>query len=374
MRQRNVTAALPSAAAIRRHSAWRCALAFGVLAALFSAGCQNQRYALEKLEEENFLLGERINELEAELMIRDRQLAREFRSSSYDDEDIYDSSESVPPKARIAPEPNNPMSEPGGGPTSRTQAKRRTVSTGPMNKGPATTITIDPMRTAGLDEDPRPGDEGVLVAIEARDSSGRVVAPTGAFDVALWDDELLAQHKDDPVNRNLARLAVWKFDAQATAASIVEDEAGNPAVEFKLIWPNERPKHKKLHIYVRYAPPTGQPVLADAPVEISFTGRRFSPSELAPQDRAPRNQATRPSPLRTSSNRRDGASGSDWGQRKPLPPIRADGGRSALASEEIDPRDENDEADVLAERRDAASAPLEASNADPTRPTWKPYR
>jgi hypothetical protein len=336
-----------------------------ILPWLLLAGCRTSDQ-VRALEEENFQLCERITELEVELSQKDMQLDRllgrsggvQFEESTYVDQ--------IPEPARQKPrsalprtqstspgdlkppsvELGTPEERPGPAPQSSAPRSRpaRTVNGAPArlrSSGPVASVEVDSVLSGGLDDDGRAGDEGVTLVLRAYDAGRRAMVPSAEVDIALWDEVLLERHQGDPVARDAARVAVWKFEPQATAASVEQDDSGEPLLRFRLAWPHGRPQHDKLRVYVRMTCADGRKLLVDAPLSVSLSGRtavRRDRSALTSNSRSP--AVSRPSSL----------------------PLPADGGTRANADAES------------SGGREELSTADGRGRPQPKRPVWKPYR
>ncbi|MBI1901115.1 MAG: hypothetical protein HYS13_08400 [Planctomycetia bacterium] len=348
---------------------------------LLLAGCRTNDQ-VRALEEENFQLCERITELEVELGQKDMQLDRllgrsggvQFDEGTYLDETPQPlqrpkTRSALPGKQSASPGVMTPPAvelgtpdEEKPGPVPQSSAPRsrpartvKDVRTRPT--GPVASLEVDAARSGGLDEDARPGDEGITLVLRAYDSSRRAIVPAGEVDVAVWDEVLLQRHASDPVARDSARVAVWKFEPQATAASAQADESGDSFLEFRLPWPQGRPQHDKLRVYVRMTCTDGRKLVVDAPISVSLSGRT-----AVRRDR---------SALTQNSKAIDAGAGPS--PRSELSPQPAD--RSPLRDGDEAPIAKDAGSDRLTGgREETSAADSRAHRAQPKRPVWKPYR
>ena len=103
-------------------------------------------------------------------------------------------------------------------------------------------IRLNPVYTGGEDFDELPGDDGVAVLIEPRNARGEVLAQPGRVSVVVVDPSA-------PDDR--ARVARWDLSEQEVSERIQQSN-GKRGILLKLPWPQSRPEHSKLHLFVRY--------------------------------------------------------------------------------------------------------------------------
>jgi hypothetical protein len=209
---------------------------------------------------------------------------------------------------------------------------------------PPTQLIINKRLTGGLDRDGQNGDEGLMVVVEPRDASGRLVKEPGAMSVVLMDPSQQGE---------ATRVARWDF-AAGEVSGLFRDTSSGRGLQFELPWPKEPPKNRALRLFVRCTTADGKKITSEAPVEvraagdpprISSDGKDWSRSESA--RRAPER---RPPSSRLKSSR---------------PASR----RERLSANEADDRPETDpDADRSRGRQSARQAAL------PDAPAWKPYR
>ncbi len=165
----------------------------------------------------------------------------------------------------------------------------------------AASITLNRTLTGGINAGDHSDDQGLLVVVEPRDRAGRTVdAPADVsivvFDSAMRDEE-----------GHAVRVARWDFAAAETAAMFRRTGATG-AIHLMMTWPEEPPKHGKLHLFVRYVTADGRKLEANQPVEVAVAGEktaRWNPAEspsrgerLAEGEPAP--EAWRPNELPTA--------------------------------------------------------------------------
>jgi hypothetical protein len=138
-------------------------------------------------------------------------------------------------------------------------------------------IVLDRAMTGGIGSDDRSGDQGLLVVIEPRDASGRVVDAPAAVNVAVLDPAYQGE---------AARVARWNFTAAETAALFRRTNSG-VAIHLAMGWPDSPPKHNKLHLFVRYLTADRRTIEVNQPIEIALPGdrtARWTPAEAPSVD------------------------------------------------------------------------------------------
>lgn len=147
-------------------------------------------------------------------------------------------------------------------------------------------LALNRLLTGGYDSDGRPGDDGIVVAIEPRDAQGRSLEAAAEVSVVVLDPAL---------DGEAARVARWDFTAAETAARFRRGVSGG-AIHLELPWPADPPVHGQLYLFVRYTTSDGRRLQAEGPIEIGLPGqtsRRWVRSKPAPS--AP--EAGRPADL-----------------------------------------------------------------------------
>ncbi len=137
-------------------------------------------------------------------------------------------------------------------------------------------IALDRVLTGGISADERAGDQGLLVVVEPRDSAGRIVEAPADMIVVVLDPELEGE---------AMRIGRWEYAAAETANLFRRSPMGS-AVHLSLGWPDASPKHKKLHVFVRYVTADGRSLQTDQWVEIALPGEksaRWTPSDQTAQ-------------------------------------------------------------------------------------------
>ena len=101
------------------------------------------------------------------------------------------------------------------------------------------------------------------MVIEPRDGQGRLLAAPADVQVAVLDPKLPGQD---------ARVARWNLTAAETAAQL--RGGADSGIHLTLPWRNNRPKHAKLHLFVRYLTGDGRKIEADQPIEVVLPSDR----------------------------------------------------------------------------------------------------
>ena len=151
-------------------------------------------------------------------------------------------------------------------------------------------IAITRLLTGGYDMDGRHGDEGIATVIEPRDARGRIVAAAAPISVVLIDPELSGEP---------ARVARWDFAADEVAAMHDKTPLGE-GIHLEMPWPAAAPRHRRLHLHVRYTTADGRKLEADQEIRVELPGE--SPGwTVAPTMPPPRRTAVRPRRLRRAA-------------------------------------------------------------------------
>ena len=156
-------------------------------------------------------------------------------------------------------------------------------------------IEIDPILTGGINASDRSGDQGLLVVVEPRDRAGQAIDAPAEMSIVVLDPAILdAQGK-------AARVGRWDFTAAETASLFRRTESKR-TVHLAMAWPDEGPKHNKLHVFVRYVTADGRRLEIDRPIEVALPGEpqaRWTPAD--PSSFAP---VAEPSSPRTAAHPR----------------------------------------------------------------------
>jgi hypothetical protein len=233
-------------------------------------------------------------------------------------------------------------------------------------------ITLNRLLFGGWDMNGRPGDEGVFLLVEPRDTDGRLVAAAAPLSVVVLDRGLAGQ---------AARVARWDLTAEQVSTLFRRMPTGE-GIYLELPWPGTPPVHSHLHLFVRYATRDGRKLEANRELDIALekTGTGSEPFR-ADSGRSISGEVPVPvlseSPAAVASRASDVAA--SW-QAKPLPkeppekgtgvvsPV-GDGTATSLVREETTP-------DPVAASGGTQPAPNRAADrpSAANRPIWSPYR
>ncbi len=225
--------------------------------------------------------------------------------------------DSTPSTEGVGPETTDPNGESRRDGNGTTHSRTSDVSglTLQADSSQATQLVLNRMLTSGYDADGRLGDEGIVVVIEARDALGHGINAPAPVSVVVLDPSM-----DGPS----ARVARWDFDVEQTAA-MLRRRSPKQGIGLEMEWPDGRPVHDDLHLFVRYTTSDGRNLEADAPIRINLLEEKSAgwtpgpePTSGQPPDRPAEPRQTSPSPL----------------ARTPSPPSP----RTALASPRPAPR------------------------------------
>ncbi len=142
-------------------------------------------------------------------------------------------------------------------------------------------ITLHPALTGGVGTGSRTGDEGLLVVVEPRDFSGKIINAPGDMSVALLDPALSGDQ---------ARLGRWDFAAAQTQGML--RSGSQPGIHARLPWKSS-PAHDRLKVFVRYTTSDGRKLQAERLISVALDGPAPAPREALP-DPAPAETASRP--------------------------------------------------------------------------------
>ncbi|MEE9603430.1 MAG: hypothetical protein V3V75_09005, partial [Thermoguttaceae bacterium] len=136
----------------------------------------------------------------------------------------------------------------------------------------ATHLVIHTGRCGGYDDDGRPGDEGISISIEPRNAQGQAVDTPG---------DLIVVVRDPSLQGSAAHVARWEFTA-AQVAEMLQRSAPDGGISLALVWPDGRPRHEALRVFVRYIAADGRKLDADGPIGVRLatdTSDGWVPSE-----------------------------------------------------------------------------------------------
>lgn len=124
-------------------------------------------------------------------------------------------------------------------------------------------LFINPFRTRGVDLDQQPGDDALHVVIEPRNAAGQFVPQTGELTVVVLDP---AAPGDE------AHVARWDVNSQEVGRRILETRP-EPGIALQFKWPEQRPEHGKLKMFVRYRSPQGESIETSSDVFVTVPGQ-----------------------------------------------------------------------------------------------------
>lgn len=192
-----------------------------------------------------------------------------------------------------------------------------------------TQLYVDPARTGGEQTDDEPGDDGIVVCLQPRDSQGHFVAAPAPVTVVLLDADKLTQ------------VSEWKLAADQLQAEM-NTSSDHREMLLHLPWQGSPPPHDRLKVVVRYQLAAGKTLEQTQDISIKLRGKlaeRWTPRA-----------ARRPDPPKSSARVADAPRGGNV----------ADTGARANGTLSDSP---------------AAPPASEVDGArQAQRPTWRPYR
>jgi hypothetical protein len=123
-----------------------------------------------------------------------------------------------------------------------------------------TRLYLNPVLTAGKNQDGEPGDDGIRLVFEPRNDQNEFVRRPGNLTVVVLD----------PKRRT--RVARWDFDAEQTALALQRAARGS-GIQIDLPWQGTPPDASRLHLFVRYWPSNGEAVQADREITVTPPGQ-----------------------------------------------------------------------------------------------------
>ncbi len=147
-------------------------------------------------------------------------------------------------------------------------------------------ISLNRQFTCGYNADGQPGDEGIMASIEPRDSAGNVVSAAAPISVVVLDPAEQGQ---------AARVARWDFSA-AEIAAMVQSMRLADGIHLAMTWPGAAPRHERLHLFVRYTTDDGRKLEANTPIEVTTLGRQARAPRPAISSAPPTARPLRPDP------------------------------------------------------------------------------
>jgi hypothetical protein len=133
-------------------------------------------------------------------------------------------------------------------------------------------LFINPFRTSGIDLDQQPGDDALRVVFEPRNAAGQFVPQAGELTVVVLDPAAPG---------DAAHVARWDLSAREVGEWILASRP-DPGIAIQLKWPEKRPDHGKLKMFVRYTTPQGAEIETSSDVFITVPGQlshRWTPRQ-----------------------------------------------------------------------------------------------
>jgi hypothetical protein len=255
-----------------------------LLACLFGGGCRQNPHMnvhVEMLNAEKRALEDRIYELQYDYDTKEAEVQRlkdqvdrlrgrgESAPKETDDDDlelappsveIPEESEDIPDLSPPQVEPGTPEDNPGGFmlPTLTSNQPREPSALEPPDPH-IDHIAINREATRGIELDQYPGDDGIQVVFEPRNPEGGFVPLAGPVSVVLLDAA-------EPQGEQ-QRVARWDLEAREVD-ELIRDSQSERGIFLTLPWPKEAPRHRHLHLFLRYETVDGRRHQAEQVVSI----------------------------------------------------------------------------------------------------------
>ena len=310
-------------------------LALTITALLAFAGCRNRGVNTEPLELENFALNEKILQMEIELAEMNSRLERErLKEEKEEKSESSSRSGSRSQQRDEQPElpdielgdPVKPGSEDKELPSAPKFESRR--STGRSAAQPVSTarvevdyITLNADETVAISGG---DDDGLVVVLEPRDGSGKLVRAAGQIAIAVWDQGLLDEHRGNRARQSEAQMGVWTFTTSEVQGHL--DQSSDGRIRIELPWPHRPPEHGRVRVYVRYVTHNGKELRAELPLVVEEAGKSATT--------APAEELPSPPPTVRETKRDDAPP-----QFPELESVPATQDERPKASEPVDPRE-----------------------------------
>lgn len=133
-----------------------------------------------------------------------------------------------------------------------------------------TQLFINPFQTMGVELDQQPGDDGINLLCEPRNAAGQYVPQAGQMTIVVLDSALGGE---------AARIARWELTKTEVSKRLL-DTRPDRGIKVQLKWPEQRPQHGKLKLFVRFETNDGRQVEAASDVFIELPGelsQRWTP-------------------------------------------------------------------------------------------------
>jgi hypothetical protein len=131
------------------------------------------------------------------------------------------------------------------------------ISPKPTNKK-VTHLFLNPTLTGAADFDGRPGDDGLRIVLQPRNSENEFVREAGPLSVVLLDPERQGE---------AARIARWDFD-QSNSRQLLAASDGR-GIKLEVPWPAAAPHANHLKLFVRYETADGRKLTADKDIYLN---------------------------------------------------------------------------------------------------------
>jgi hypothetical protein len=131
------------------------------------------------------------------------------------------------------------------------------ISPKPTNKK-VTHLFLNPTLTGAADFDGQPGDDGLRIVLQPRNSENEFVQEAGPLSVVLLDPERQGEG---------ARIARWDFD-QSNSRQLLAASDGR-GIKLEVPWPAAAPHANHLKLFVRYETADGRRLTADKDVYLN---------------------------------------------------------------------------------------------------------
>lgn len=315
-----------------------------------TTGCRNRGVNTEPLELENFALNEKILQLEVELAQMQARLEREREKEKDEQSDSSSSSRSRSRSDRqerkdeqpdlpdielgdpVKPGSDSPELQSAPKFESRNRSSGRSAAQAVSASRPDVSyITLNAQETVAISG----GEEdGIVVVLEPRDGSGKLVRAAGQIAIAVWDQGLLDQYRGNSARQSEAQMGVWTFTASEVQGHL--DQSSDGRIRIELPWPHRPPEHGRIRVYVRYVTHNGKELRAELPLVVENA---------------------------------DGASPQPSAEELPAPPPTVRETRRDEAPPEFPELEK-----VPATEDGAAKAGERGGARDARRPRWSPYR
>jgi hypothetical protein len=163
------------------------------------------------------------------------------------------------------PPPNipEPAAEALPAPPTTTPSFRKPANEPELVDPSVSNVFINPFHTAGVELDQQPGDDGLRILFEPRNAAGQFVPQTGPVTIVAIDPA---------VEGDKARVGKWELSKTEVSQRML-DARPERGVKVQLKWPDQRPEHSKLKLFVRYTTTDGRQVEGHSDVFVTLPGQ-----------------------------------------------------------------------------------------------------